>query len=107
MMRQFNLKGEWLMPHAQNEDAPGRTIYPEGMRMVPFDLAQDGSPAGIAAHSQSGRLASTVINGVRASSWSGASATSRTRSYAPRASGSRMWRRGGLGEPHRSPAVSP
>lgn len=34
-MRQFNLKGEWLVPHAPNESAaPGRTIYPEGLRMA-------------------------------------------------------------------------
>jgi hypothetical protein len=34
-MRQFNLKGEWLAPHAANEsDDPGRTIYPEGLRMA-------------------------------------------------------------------------
>ena len=34
-MRQFNLKGEWLVPHAPNdEDAPGRTIYPEPLRMT-------------------------------------------------------------------------
>ena len=32
-MRRFNLKGEWLVPHAGDEsDAPGRTIYPEGLR---------------------------------------------------------------------------
>lgn len=35
MMRKINLKGEWLMPHAANEsDHPGRTIYPEPMRMA-------------------------------------------------------------------------
>lgn len=34
-MRSFNLKGEWLVPHAPNEEpAPGRTIYPEPMRMA-------------------------------------------------------------------------
>lgn len=34
-MRQFNLKGEWLVPHPPNESAaPGRTIYPEGLRMA-------------------------------------------------------------------------
>ena len=34
-MRRFNLKGEWLMPHASDEsDQPGRTIYPEPMRMA-------------------------------------------------------------------------
>jgi hypothetical protein len=41
-MRSFNLKGEWLVPHAYNdEDAPGRTIYPVPLRIHPFDLAQD------------------------------------------------------------------
>lgn len=34
-MRQFNLKGEWLVPDAGDEsDAPGRKIYPEPMRMA-------------------------------------------------------------------------
>ena len=34
-MRQFNLKGEWLIPHAPNEsNDPGRTIHPEGLRMA-------------------------------------------------------------------------
>lgn len=34
-MRRFNLKGEWLVPHPENEHrAPGRTIYPEPMRMA-------------------------------------------------------------------------
>src|SRR6185437_9314151 len=35
LMRRFNLKGEWLVPHPPNESAaPGRTITPEPMRMA-------------------------------------------------------------------------
>jgi hypothetical protein len=34
-MRQFNLKGEWLVAHPENEsDVPGRRIHPEPMRMA-------------------------------------------------------------------------
>lgn len=34
-MRRFNLKGEWLIDHPQNrDDAPGRTIHPEGLRLA-------------------------------------------------------------------------
>ena len=37
-MRQFDLKHGWLVPNPGNESAdPGRTIYPEAMRM-----AEDG-----------------------------------------------------------------
>ena len=34
-MRQFSLKHGWLVPHpVEPESAPGRTIYPEPMRMA-------------------------------------------------------------------------
>jgi hypothetical protein len=34
-MRQFNLKHGWLVEHPNNrDDAPGRTIHPEPMRLA-------------------------------------------------------------------------
>jgi hypothetical protein len=34
-MRQFNLKHGWLVEHPNNrDDAPGRTIHPEPLRLA-------------------------------------------------------------------------
>ena len=43
-MRQFDLKHGWLVPNPGNESAdPGRTIYPEPMRMAEHGWAQRSS----------------------------------------------------------------
>ena len=40
-MRQFNLKQGWLAPNPYNDDpAPGRTVYPEPMRLSEPDWAR-------------------------------------------------------------------
>ena len=51
-MKSFNLKGEWLVPHAPNdEQAPGRTIYPEPLLMAEPEWDRRSQPVrGTGAH---------------------------------------------------------